>query len=98
MENIMEMLIKNKELPEKAVRLVESLAESGEKTLFAIVGDMSAVQVNFPAGESLKIVNDPYSLAEKDLLKIVGRVYAGYEVTAPGRLVRLTKEADPVTT
>ena len=41
MENIMEMLIKNKELPEKAAHLVEKLAESGEKTLFAIVGDMS---------------------------------------------------------
>ena len=65
---------------------------------YAIVGDLSAMQVNFPAGEGLKLINDPYSLAEKDLLKIVGRVYAGYEVTAPGRLVRLTKEAGAATT
>ena len=75
-----------------------AFATASAADTYAIVGDMSAVQVNFPAGEGLKIVNDPYSLAEKDLLKIVGRVYAGYEVTAPGRLVRLTKEADPVTT
>ena len=65
---------------------------------YAIVGDLSAMQVNFPAGEGLKLINDPYSLAEKDLLKIVGRVYAGHAVTAPGRLVRLTKEAAAVTT
>ena len=65
---------------------------------YAIVGDLSAIQVNFPAGEGLKLINDPYSLAEKDLLKIVGRVYAGHAVTAPGRLVRLTKEAGAATT
>ena len=40
METIMKMLLKNKELPEKAVSLAESLAESGDKALFAIVGDM----------------------------------------------------------
>ena len=71
---------------------------ASENDCYAIVGDLSAVQVNFPAGEGLKIINDPYSLAEKDLLKIVGRVYCGHDVTAPGRLVRLTKEAAPATT
>ena len=71
---------------------------ASENDCYAIVGDLRAMQVNFPAGEGLKLINDPYSLAEKDLLKIVGRVYAGYEVTAPGRLVRLTKEAAAVTT
>jgi HK97 family phage major capsid protein len=65
---------------------------------YAIVGDLSAVQVNFPAGEGLKMITDPYSLAEKDLVKLVGRVYAGHNVVAPGRLVRLTKQAGAVTT
>ncbi len=37
----MEMLLKNKELPERAVSLVEALFESGDKVLFAIVGDMT---------------------------------------------------------
>ena len=75
-----------------------AFSAASENDCYAIVGDLSAVQVNFPAGEGLKIINDPYSLAEKDLLKIVGRVYCGHDVTAPGRLVRLTKEADPATT
>ena len=75
-----------------------AITTCNENDVYAIVGDLSAMQVNFPAGEGLKLINDPYSLAEKDLLKIVGRVYAGYEVTAPGRLVRLTKEAAAATT
>ena len=65
---------------------------------YAIVGDLSAVQVNFPAGEGLKLIKDEYSLAEKDLVKLVGRVFCGHDVVAPGRLVRLTKEAGAATT
>ena len=79
-------------------RALESIATASENGVYGIVGDLSAIQVNFPAGEGLKLINDPYSLAEKDLLKIVGRVYAGHAVTAPGRLVKLTKEAAAVTT
>ena len=37
----MEMLLKNKELPERAVALAQALSESGERPLFAIVGDMT---------------------------------------------------------
>ena len=65
---------------------------------YAIVGDLDAVQINAPDGIGLKLIQDPYSLAEKDLVKIVGRVFAGQKVVAPGRLVRLTKEAGAVTT
>ena len=75
-----------------------AFSTASENDVYAIIGDLSAEQVNFPSGEGLKLINDPYSLAEKDLLKIVGRVYAGHAVTAPGRLVRLTKEAAAVTT
>ena len=79
-------------------RALDAITTASENGVYGIVGDLSAIQVNFPAGEGLKLINDPYSLAEKDLLKIVGRVYAGHAVTAPGRLVRLTKEAAAVTT
>ena len=65
---------------------------------YAIVGDLSAVQVNFPAGEGMKLIKDEYSLAERDLVKLVGRIFAGHDVVAPGRLVRLTKEAGAATT
>ena len=78
-----------------ALTAFDSLAENG---VYAIVGDLSAEQVNFPAGEGMKLIQDPYSLAERDLVKLVGRIYAGHKVTAPGRLVRLTKEAAQETT
>ena len=60
---------------------------------YAIVGDLSAVQVNFPEGEGIVFKFDDLSLAEEDLVKIVGREYAAHAVTAPGRLARLTKSA-----
>jgi len=78
-----------------ALTAIDSLSENG---VYAIVGDLSAEQVNFPAGEGLKLISDPYSLAEKDLVKLVGRVFAGHAVTAPGRLVKLIKEGAAAST
>ena len=75
-------------IPTGAIPAINTLSENG---IYAIVGDLSAEQVNFPAGEGLKLIQDPYSLAERDLVKLVGRVYAGHAVTAPGRLIRLAK-------
>ena len=75
-----------------------AFASASENGCYAIVGDLSAEQVNFPAGEGLKIITDPYSKAEEDLVKLVGRVFAGHGVTAPGRLVKLTKEAAAAST
>ena len=53
-----------------------------------IVGDLGAVQVNFPEGDGVKIKYDDLSLAEEDLVKIVGREYAAIAITAPDRFVR----------
>ena len=75
-----------------------AITNASENDCYGIVGDLSAIQVNFPSGEGLKLIEDPYSLAERDLVKLVGRIFAGHKVTAPGRLVRLTKEASPATT
>ena len=73
-------------------------ASASDNACYAIVGDLEAEQVNFPAGDGMKLITDPYTKAEEDLVKIVGRVFAGHGVTAPGRLVRLTKEAAATTT
>ena len=77
---------------------VPAFDTASENGTYAIVGDLSAIQVNFPQGEGMKLITDPYSLAERDLVKLVGRIFAGHKVTAPGRLVRLTKEAAAETT
>lgn len=64
-------------------------ASSGETWM--IVGDPAAVQVNFPNGDDVRIKYDDTSLAEKDLIKIVGRMYAAIGVTTDKALVKVTK-------
>jgi len=64
---------------------------ASENDMYALVGDLSAIQVNYPEGEGLVIKWDDMSEAEDDLVKVVGRQYSGFGVTAPGRLVKLTK-------
>lgn len=68
-----------------------STAEDNE--VYAIVGDLNGAQVNFPEGDDVVIKWDDLSLAESDLVKVVGREYAAHAVTAPGRFVNITKPA-----
>jgi hypothetical protein len=72
-------------------------SSADSNAMYAIVGDLKAIQVNYPEGEGVVTVWDPYTYAEDDMVKVVARQYAGYGVTAPGRLVKLTKPASPTT-
>ena len=68
-----------------------SVATTGET--FAIVGDLAVgAQANFPAGDEITIKFDDLSLAEKDLVKIVGREYVGMGVVAPKAFTKITLE------
>ena len=58
---------------------------------YAIVGDLGALQVNFPRGEELQIKTDDMSLAEADLVKVVGRMFVGMGVVAPKHFVKINK-------
>lgn len=64
---------------------------ANENDMYALVGDLKAIQANYPEGEGLVIKWDDLSEAEDDIVKVVGRQYVGFGVTAPGRLVKLTK-------
>ena len=66
--------------------------------MYAIVGDLKAFQANYPEGERVIIKWDDLTYAEDDMVKVVARQYAGYGVTAPGRLVKLCKPAGSATT
>ena len=59
--------------------------------MYAIVGDLRGCQVNFPEGDDVIIKWDDLSLAESDLVKVVGRIYAAHDVTGPGMLVNIIK-------
>ena len=56
----------------------------------SIVGDLAGVQANLPEGDGVKFKFDDLSLAEQDLVKIVGRLYAAIEVVGPGMFVNIT--------
>lgn len=52
----------------------------------AIIGDLGGVQANLPEGDGVKFVYDEFSLAEEDMIKLVGRLYAAIAVTGPKML------------
>ena len=66
---------------------------ANNNAVYAILGDLSGEQVNYPEGEGVVIKWDDLSEAEADLVKVVGRQYAAHAVTAPGRFVNITKPA-----
>lgn len=60
---------------------------------YAIVGDLGVgALANFPEGEGVAIKYDDLSLAEYDLVKVVGREYIGLGVVAPKAFVKIVKE------
>lgn len=70
-----------------ALGAYDTLSENG---VYGFVGDLSALQANYPEGEGIVIKWDDLSEAEDDLVKVVGRQYVGYGITAPGKLCKLT--------
>lgn len=65
---------------------------AGTGDTYVIVGDFGyGFQCNFPAGNDIKLTLDNLSLAEKDLVKIVGRQFVGMGVVAPFAFVKVTK-------
>lgn len=64
---------------------------SGAVNKIAIVGDLEGESVNFTNGYQPTIKIDDLSLAEKDLIKVVGRLPIGHGVTACGRFAVVTK-------
>lgn len=58
----------------------------------AIVGDLSGVQANLPEGDAVRFTLDEYSLAEKDLVKVVGKMLAAIAVTGPKMFAYITGE------
>lgn len=67
-------------------------AEAGET--YAIVGDFSGIEANFPEGDGIAIKVDDVSLAEKDLIKIVGRQYVGFGLVGDKYFTKIAKEAE----
>lgn len=78
-------------LPRVYTSALKDYDSASANEVYAIVGDLDGLQFNFPEGEGVNIKIDELSLAEQDLVKIVGRQYAGHGVTAPGKFVNIAK-------
>lgn len=67
-----------------------SAATSGNT--YAIVGDLyQGALANFPNGQEIKFIFDDKSLAEADLVKIVGREYVALGVVGPKSFCKIKK-------
>lgn len=70
---------------------------ASDSAVYAFIGDMSGVQVNYPEGDGIVIKYDDVTEAEKDMVKIVGRQYAAHALTACGRFCVIAKPAAATT-
>lgn len=60
-----------------------SYTDASQGDTYIIVGDFShGAQANFPAGADIKFIVDPYTDAQSDLVKVVGRQYLGMNAVA----------------
>lgn len=70
---------------------LNSFTDASADDVVVTVGDLKGVTANFPNGEGVQIKIDDKSLAEYDLVKIIGREFVGIGVTGPGMLVNIVK-------
>lgn len=80
-------------LPRLYTTALPAYSAASDEAVYAIVGDLAGLQANFPEGDDIVLKFDDMTEAEEDLIKVVGRIYAGHDVTGPGRLVNVRKPA-----
>jgi HK97 family phage major capsid protein len=69
-----------------------AFASASSGAVYMIVGDFGyGAQANFPNGDGVAFKFDDLSLAEEDLVKIVGRQYVALNVVAPNAFVNVKK-------
>lgn len=72
---------------------LKTFATASDGDVFAIVGDFGQGAIaNFPNGDDIKFKFDENTLAEADLVKIIGRKYVALGVVAPNAFVNLKKD------
>ena len=57
--------------------------------VYMAVGDFDGYMANYPNGEDVKIITDPYSKAEEDVVKFVGKVQVAHGIVRPNYFVRV---------
>ena len=76
---------------------LDAYESASANAVYAFVGDMSGVQINYPEGDGIVLKYDDVTEAEKDMVKIVGRQYAAHALTACGRFCNVAKPSGATT-
>lgn len=72
-----------------------AVSAASTNAVYMIIGDFGyGAQANFPNGDTISMLTDPYTDAESDLVKIVGRQYVGMAVVADKAFVNVKKPAN----
>lgn len=80
-------------LPVLFTDALKSFAGASDGETFCIVGDLEqGALANFPNGDEIRFKFDDTSLAEYDLVKIIGREFIALGLVAPKAFVKLLKE------
>lgn len=71
-----------------------AFSAAGTGDVYMTIGDFGyGYQANFPNGNDITIKRDDLSLAEYDLVKLVGKQYVGHGIIAPKAFVNVKKVA-----
>lgn len=79
-------------LPVEFNNTIASFTAATTGVPYVLVGDLGyGALANFPNGDEITFKYDDLSLAERDLVKIVGREYVALELIRPGAFVKIVK-------
>ena len=79
-------------LPVEFNNTISSFDAATTGVTYAIVGDLAnGALANFPDGEGISVLRDPYTLADYNLTRFVGDEYVGLGIIGPGHFVKVTK-------
>ena len=79
-------------LPVEFNNTITSFTAATTGVPYVLVGDLGyGALANFPNGDEITFKYDDLSLAERDLVKIVGREYVALGLVAPGAFVKIVK-------
>jgi len=70
---------------------------TGGTDVYAIVGDLSGMRVNYPEGNDVVIKYDDLTRKKEDIVEVLGRQYAAHGIAKLGRFVNIIKPAAQTT-
>lgn len=73
---------------------IKSYADAEAGDTYAIVGDFSGVQANFPDGEDVTLKFDELTYAPEDIILVLGKKYMGLGLVRDKFFTKIAKEAE----